>query len=129
MECSGTRLLRTHVFHRVSLTDAFTFSHYQPSEGRTNLTKEVAVGLEKLAEFAAQGREMSMSADKSGGISDFQDVVIETPPEVETNTKWMIRLGKSNYRRLCLKEWYSPLILDTSRGQKSRMAILWMCLC
>jgi hypothetical protein len=69
MECSGTRLLRTHVFHRASLTDAFTFSHYQPGEGQTNLTKELAIGLEKLAEFAAQEREMSMSADKSGGMS------------------------------------------------------------
>jgi hypothetical protein len=69
MECSGTRLLRTHVFHRASLTDAFTFSHHQPGEGQTNLTKELAIGLEKLAEFAAQEREMSMSADKSGGMS------------------------------------------------------------
>jgi hypothetical protein len=37
-------------------------SHYQPGEGQTNLTKELAIGLEKLAEFAAQEREMSMSA-------------------------------------------------------------------
>jgi inorganic pyrophosphatase len=77
MGCSGHETFANLCFHRVSINDGFTFSHYQPSEDRTNLTKEVAMGLEELAEFAAEDREMSMSANES--ISDLQEVVIETP--------------------------------------------------
>jgi inorganic pyrophosphatase len=68
----------------------------------------VAIGLEKLAEFAAQGREMSMSADKSGGIADLQEVVIETPRGSRNKYKMDNQTGRIKPSKVMPEEMIFP---------------------
>jgi len=65
-------------FEWLLVNDGFTLSHYQPSECRTNLKRD-GDRTRELAEFAAHDGEMSMSGNGSTGISDIQQVVVETP--------------------------------------------------
>jgi hypothetical protein len=73
--------------------------------------------------------EMSMSADESGGISDLQEVVIETPRGSRNKYKMDEQTGRIKLSKVMPEGMVFPLTLGTSRGQKARMAILWMCLC
>jgi inorganic pyrophosphatase len=70
-----------------------------------------------------------MSADESGGISDLQEVVIETPRGSRNKYKMDEQTGRIKLSKVMPEGMVLPLTLGTSRGQKARMAILWMCLC